>query len=69
MTCGRPGGGWCGRRTTERQRIERNLHDGAQQQLVALTVQLSLLEDSAGDAGEVRQLTRPAADRAARGGR
>jgi signal transduction histidine kinase len=38
----------------ERQRIERNLHDGAQQQLVALTVQLSLLEDSAGDSGEVR---------------
>jgi signal transduction histidine kinase len=42
----------------ERQRIERNLHDGAQQQLVALTIQLSLLEDSAGDSGEVRQLTR-----------
>jgi signal transduction histidine kinase len=41
----------------ERQRIERNLHDGAQQQLVALTVQLSLLEDSAGDAGEVRLMT------------
>ena len=41
----------------ERQRIERNLHDGAQQQLVALTVQLSLLEDSAGDPGEVRQMT------------
>jgi signal transduction histidine kinase len=38
----------------ERQRIERNLHDGAQQQLVALTIQLSLLEDSAGDSGEVR---------------
>ena len=31
---------------TERQRIERNLHDGAQQQLVALTVQLSLLEEA-----------------------
>jgi signal transduction histidine kinase len=41
----------------ERQRIERNLHDGAQQQLVALTVQLSLLEDSAGDSGEVRLMT------------
>ncbi len=41
----------------ERQRIERNLHDGAQQQLVALTVQLSLLEDSAGDPAEVRQVT------------
>ncbi len=41
---------------TERQRIERNLHDGAQQQLVALNVQLTLLEDAAGDPGEVRQL-------------
>jgi signal transduction histidine kinase len=41
----------------ERQRIERNLHDGAQQQLVALMVQLSLLEDSAGDSGEVWQVT------------
>jgi signal transduction histidine kinase len=41
----------------ERRRIERNLHDGAQQQLVALTVQLALLEDSAGDPGEVRQMT------------
>jgi signal transduction histidine kinase len=40
----------------ERQRIERNLHDGAQQQLVALMVQVSLLED-ARDADEVRQLT------------
>ena len=40
----------------ERQRIERNLHDGAQQQLVALTVQLTLLEDAADDPGEVRQL-------------
>ena len=41
----------------ERQRIERNLHDGAQQQLVALMVELSLLEDSAGDPAEVRQVT------------
>jgi signal transduction histidine kinase len=53
----------------ERQRIERNLHDGAQQQLVALMVELSLLEDSAGDPGEVRQMTRPAPGRAARGTR
>ena len=29
---------------TERRKLERNLHDGAQQQLVALGVQLSLLE-------------------------
>jgi signal transduction histidine kinase len=41
----------------ERHRIERNLHDGAQQQLVALTVQLTLLEDSAGDPAEVRRMT------------
>jgi signal transduction histidine kinase len=41
----------------ERQRIERNLHDGAQQQLIALAVQLSLLEESAGDPGEVRLMT------------
>jgi signal transduction histidine kinase len=41
----------------ERQRIERNLHDGAQQQLVALSVQLSMLEGAAGDPGEVRELT------------
>jgi len=42
---------------TERQRIERNLHDGAQQQLVALSIHLTLLEDAAGDPGEVRLLT------------
>jgi len=41
----------------ERQRIERNLHDGAQQQLIALTIQLTLLEDAAEDPGEVRQIT------------
>ena len=41
----------------ERRRIERNLHDGAQQQLVALSVQLSMLEGAAGDPGEVRELS------------
>jgi signal transduction histidine kinase len=41
----------------ERRKIERNLHDGAQQQLVALSIQLGLLQDSAGDADCVRQLT------------
>ena len=41
----------------ERQRIERNLHDGAQQQLVALSVQLSVLDGAADDPGEVRELT------------
>jgi signal transduction histidine kinase len=40
----------------ERHRIERNLHDGAQQQLVALSILLRLLEDSAGDPGEVKHL-------------
>ena len=40
----------------ERHRIERNLHDGAQQQLVALSVLLRLLEDSADDPGEVKHL-------------
>jgi signal transduction histidine kinase len=41
----------------ERQRIERNLHDGAQQQLVTLSVQLGLLDAVADDPGEVRELT------------
>jgi signal transduction histidine kinase len=40
----------------ERQRIERNLHDGAQQQLVALSVHLGLLDGAADDPGEVREL-------------
>jgi signal transduction histidine kinase len=46
-----------GAQDEERRRIERNLHDGAQQQLVALSIQLGLLRDSAGDADSVRQLT------------
>ena len=33
----------------ERRRIERNLHDGAQQQLIALAIQLGLLAESADD--------------------
>ena len=41
----------------ERRKIERNLHDGAQQQLIALTIQLGLLEESAGDPAAVRQIT------------
>ncbi|MGN6795770.1 MAG: histidine kinase [Streptosporangiaceae bacterium] len=41
----------------ERQRIERNLHDGAQQQLVALSVHLGLLDGAAEDPDEVRELT------------
>lgn len=33
---------------TERKRLERNLHDGAQQRLIALSLELSLLEESLG---------------------
>ena len=40
----------------ERRKIERNLHDGAQQQLVALTVQLGLLERVAEDPERVRTM-------------
>ena len=40
----------------ERRKIERNLHDGAQQQLIALTIHLSLLEESADDSAAVREL-------------
>ncbi len=41
----------------ERRKIERNLHDGAQQQLVALKVHLGLLEGVANDAEQVKTLT------------
>jgi signal transduction histidine kinase len=41
----------------ERRKIERNLHDGAQQQLVALTVQLGLLGRLADDPERVRQMS------------
>jgi signal transduction histidine kinase len=41
----------------ERRKIERNLHDGAQQQLVALTVQLGLLGRLAEDPDRVRQMS------------
>ena len=37
----------------ERRRIERNLHDGAQQQLVAMAVKLSLAESMIGRDGEL----------------
>ena len=40
----------------ERRKIERNLHDGAQQQLIALTIQLGLLEQSPDDPGYFRQV-------------
>jgi signal transduction histidine kinase len=41
----------------ERRKIERNLHDGAQQQLVALAVQLGLLDRLAADPERVRQIS------------
>jgi signal transduction histidine kinase len=37
---------------SERQRLERNLHDGAQQRLIALSLDLSLLEQQLGADGE-----------------
>ena len=42
---------------TERRKIERNLHDGAQQQLVALGVQLGLLERFARDVAGAEKVT------------
>ncbi len=39
----------------ERRKIERNLHDGAQQQLIALSIQLGLLAEAADDPGLVRE--------------
>ena len=39
----------------ERRRIERNLHDGAQQQLIALAIQLGLLAESADEPDLIRQ--------------
>jgi signal transduction histidine kinase len=39
----------------ERRKIERNLHDGAQQQLIALAIQLGLLAEAADDPGLIRQ--------------
>ena len=43
----------------ERQRLERNLHDGAQQRLIALSLDLSLLEQElGGDDGTGKRLAR-----------
>jgi len=38
----------------ERQRLERNLHDGAQQRLIALSLDLSRLEHDVGESTDVR---------------
>jgi signal transduction histidine kinase len=40
---------------SERQRLERNLHDGAQQRLVALSLELGLLEEQLGDDSEASE--------------
>src|SRR5215470_15257231 len=41
----------------ERRKIEQNLHDGVQQQLIAMMIQAGLLEESASDPAAVRELT------------
>jgi signal transduction histidine kinase len=46
---------------TERRRLERNLHDGAQQRLVALAVQLRVLEKRLGDPEAATAMLRGAA--------
>ena len=38
----------------ERQRLERNLHDGAQQRLIALALELGMLEEELGAEGDAR---------------
>jgi signal transduction histidine kinase len=45
----------------ERRRLERNLHDGAQQRLVALAVQLRMLEKKLGDPEPAGKILRGAA--------
>jgi signal transduction histidine kinase len=47
-----------GAQDAERRKIERNLHDGAQQQLVALKVQLGLLDRFAADSDRVKGMAR-----------
>jgi signal transduction histidine kinase len=46
---------------TERRRLERNLHDGAQQRLVSIAVQLRVLEKRLGDPDAAVKLLRGAA--------
>ena len=47
----------------ERQRLERNLHDGAQQRLIALSLELSLLEERLGGRSRTPGAARPGAER------
>jgi len=50
----------------ERRRLERNLHDGAQQRLVAVALQLRLLQDRIRDDPAAVQLVTTASDQLAR---
>ena len=43
----------------ERRRIERDLHDGAQQRLVALRIKLELAAERTGDGDGERRRARP----------
>lgn len=47
---------------SERRRVERNLHDGAQQQLVAVALCLRLLEEQTGDPATAAGLQKAGAD-------
>jgi signal transduction histidine kinase len=47
---------------TERRRLERNLHDGAQQRLVALAIQLRMLERRLDEPGKAKPLLHDAAE-------
>jgi signal transduction histidine kinase len=51
-----------GAASAERRKIERDLHDGVQQKLVALRIQLELTRDLAGDNGVSSRLAGLAAD-------
>jgi len=50
----------------ERRRLERNLHDGAQQRLVAISLQLRLLQNRIGDDPSAAALVTTASDELAR---
>ena len=69
-SCGCRGCGSWRRATPARRRIERNLHDGAQQQLVALALELRVLQARAlKDPAEDRRAVRAAGERAGRAAR
>jgi signal transduction histidine kinase len=51
-----------GAASAERRKIERDLHDGVQQKLVALRIQLDLARDFAGESGLADRLAELAAD-------